>query len=159
SGATTTAANISLGTNAYTHTPFPSPSSGSSSNIEYTSSENIGLLLHTMAPIVSQIHDENNTPPPIEGSSIFGRCKKIVLNNCHITNCAGAHSPVSHNVHPPRPPIFPLQRDDSNEYIPPPADQSGATGPTQFGLFTIASGRRIVAVALTIALVVGFVLW
>ncbi|KAH6913392.1 hypothetical protein BKA70DRAFT_1096865, partial [Coprinopsis sp. MPI-PUGE-AT-0042] len=35
---------------------------------------------------------EDKAPPPIEGSSIFGQCTKIVLNNCHITNCAGAHS-------------------------------------------------------------------
>ncbi|KAH6913408.1 hypothetical protein BKA70DRAFT_721301 [Coprinopsis sp. MPI-PUGE-AT-0042] len=120
-------------------------------------SEKLGFPLHKMNP--SQTHDKNNTPPPIEGSSIFGRCTKIVLNNCHITNCASAHSSASHNVHSPGPPISPLPQDDSNAFSPPPAAQSGATGPTRFGMFAIASGRRIVAIALTIALVIGFVLW
>ncbi|KAH6913426.1 hypothetical protein BKA70DRAFT_1397417 [Coprinopsis sp. MPI-PUGE-AT-0042] len=114
-------------------------------------------ILHTMVLIGPQTHNEDILPMPIvEGSSIFGWCTTIVLNNCHITNCAGVHSSVSHHVHPPWPPTLPIHmppQGDSDGLLPPPATHSGATEQTRFR-FIATVGRGVVTVVLAVVVLV-----
>ncbi|KAH6913390.1 hypothetical protein BKA70DRAFT_1218344 [Coprinopsis sp. MPI-PUGE-AT-0042] len=82
-----------------------------------------------------------------DGSGIFCQCRKITLDNCHITvtNWAG----VSRSSHP--------VRDD--ELLPTTAIHSGAAVQTRFGLAAIAADRRAAVVTTVVLLFVEFTLW
>ncbi|KAH6913382.1 hypothetical protein BKA70DRAFT_1525570 [Coprinopsis sp. MPI-PUGE-AT-0042] len=86
----------------------------------------------------------------MEGSSIFGRCTKIELNNCHITNYAtGAYSnSVDHyacapwSSFPSPPLIHVAVGDNLDGLLPPPVvHSSGENVQTRFGRFAIAGSR------------------
>ncbi|KAH6876785.1 hypothetical protein BKA70DRAFT_1576573 [Coprinopsis sp. MPI-PUGE-AT-0042] len=93
--------------------------------------------------------------------TVFGRCKKIELNNCHITSCAGAYShSVLDTVHHYPSSYTPIPQASPNQYfaydtgtLPPPAilrtvkcrkcrfGFASIVGLTILGLYIWARGR------------------